>query len=109
MDTRRTPDIEIVKCAERILYREKWQVCEERAAERLAHTTSLAWTRLFPNSPVIRVVAVNGVVVGRVRRHCGRWIATGVGQRGPVADCNAFGAALGALATEASRVVAVDF
>lgn len=100
MDTRRTPDIEVIKDAERVLYREKWRIHEERAAQQLAHTSSLAWTRLFPDSPVIQVVAINGAVIGQVRRQRTRWIATGVGQRGPVADCGTFRAAVEALATE---------
>lgn len=98
MDTRYP--LEVVREAERVLYREKWRVYEERAATRLAHTSSLAWTRLFPESSVIRVVAVNGVVVGRVRRNGNRWLATGVGLRGPVANCEAFRTAVGALTSE---------
>jgi len=101
MDTRNTPDIEVVKDAERIVYREKWRICEERAAQRLAQSPSLTWTRLFPDSPVIYVVAVDGVVVGQVRRNSSRWIATGTGQRGPVADCGTLHAAILALVTEA--------
>lgn len=101
MDTRSTPDIEVVKDAERTLHREKWRVCEERAAARLAQTSAVRWTRLFPESAVIQVVAVDGVVVGRVRRNGSRWIATGTGQRGPVADCGTFHAAVVALACEA--------
>jgi hypothetical protein len=103
MDTRNPPDVEVVKDAERILYREKWRVCEERAAQRLAQTSSLKWTRLFPDSPVIQVVAVDGVVVGRVRRNGSRWIATGTGQLGPVADCGTFCVAILALASEAEQ------
>ena len=106
MDTRRSPDIEVIKDAERIVYREKWRICEERAAERLAGTSSLKWTRLFPESQVIQVVAIDGVVVGRIRRNGRRWIATGNLQRGPVADCDTFRAALLALACEAQRVTA---
>jgi hypothetical protein len=101
MDTCNTPDIEVVKDAERVLYREKWRICEERAAQRLAQTSSLKWTRLFPSSPVIHVVAVDGIVVGQVRRTGSRWIATGTGQRGPVADRGTLHAAILALATEA--------
>lgn len=101
MDTRNSPDIEAVKDAERIVYREKWRICEERAAERLASTSSLKWTRLFPDSPVIEVVAVDGVVVGTVRHNGRRWIAMGTGRRGPVADCDTFRAAILALACEA--------
>lgn len=100
MDTRNSPDVEVVRDAERILYREKWRVCEERAAQQLAQTSSLKWTRLFPDSPVIQVVAIDGVVVGRVRRNGSRWIATGTGQRGLVADCSTFRAAVLALAAE---------
>lgn len=92
----------MVRFAERVLYREKWRVYEERAAQRLAQTSSLAWTRLFPESSVIRVVAVDGVVVGRIRRHGNRWVASGLEQRGPVADCAAFRAAVGVLASEAT-------
>jgi hypothetical protein len=100
MDTRNSPDVEAVKDAERILYREKWRVCEEHAALRLAQTPSLSWTRLFPDSPVIHVVAVDGVMVGRVRRHRSRWIASRSGQRGAVADCDTLYAAIEALASE---------
>lgn len=101
MDTRNTPDIEVVKDAERILYREKWRICEELAAQRLENASSVAFTRLFPDSPVIQVVAVDGVVVGEVRRNGSRWIATGTGRRGPVADCSTLHAAIVALVSEA--------
>ena len=103
MGTCQPPDVEVIKDAERIVYREKWRIHEERAAGQLAGTTSLRWTRLFPETPVIRVVAIDGVVVGQVRRNGGRWIATGVGQRGPVTDCDTFRAAVLALACEAQR------
>jgi hypothetical protein len=103
MDTRNPPDIEVVRDAERILDREKWRVYEERAAQRLAETSSLAWTRLFPDSPVIHVVAVNGVVVGRVRRQGSRWIATEIGQRAPTADCGALRAAVGTMTSKTHR------
>jgi hypothetical protein len=98
MDTRKSPYLEVIRDAERIVYREKWRICEERAAEQLADTSSLRWTRLFLESPVIQVVAIDGVVVGRIRHNGGRWIATGTGQRAPVADCDTFRAALLALA-----------
>ena len=101
MDTRNTPDVEVVKAAERIVFREKWRICEERAAQRLADTSSLKWVRLFPDSAVIQVVAIDGVVVGQLRCNGGRWIATGIGHRGPVADCDTFRAAVLALACEA--------
>lgn len=98
-----SPDVEVVKDAERIVYREKWRICEERAAGRLATTSSLRWTRLFPESDVIQVVAVDGEVVGYVRHDGRRWVATGAGRRGPVADCDTFRAALLALACAATN------
>lgn len=100
MDTRNAPDVEVVRVAERVLYREKWRVYEERAAQRLAQRSSLAWTRLFPESSIIRIVAIDGVVVGRVRRNGSRWVATGIGRRGPAADCGAFRTAIEALTSE---------
>jgi hypothetical protein len=103
VDTRRSPGVEVIKDAERIFYREKWRICEERAAEQLAGTRSLKWIRLFPESTVIWVVALDGVVIGQLRRSAGRWIATGIGKHGPVADCGTFRAALRALACEAWR------
>jgi hypothetical protein len=91
MDTRRSPDIDVIKDAERIVYQAKWRICEERAAEQLAATSSLKWTRLFPESPAIQVVAIDGVVVGCIRHNGGRWIATGTRQRGrsPIATPSA--------------------
>jgi hypothetical protein len=100
MDTRKSTDLEVINDAERIVYREKWRICEQRAAEQLAGTSSLRWTRLFPESAVIRVVALDGVVVGRIRRNADRWIAIGTEQRGVVADCGTFRAAVLALACE---------
>jgi hypothetical protein len=101
MEISDSPQIEVVKDAERIIYREKWRIYEERAAGRLAGTMSLRWTRLFPESDVIQIVAIDGAVVGHIRRRGPRWCATGTGQRGPVADCGTFRAALLALACEA--------
>ena len=103
MEIRNSPDIDVIKNAERIVYQEKWRICEEPAAAQLATTSLVRWTRLFPESAVIRVVAMGGMVIGRVRRHATRWIATGVGQRGQVADCGTFRAALLALVCEAQR------
>jgi hypothetical protein len=102
MNTRHQPDIEAIKDAERIVYREKWRICEDRAASRLAGTSSLKWTRLFPDSTVIQVVAVDGVVVGTIRRNGRRWIAMGTGQGAPLADCDTFRDALVTLACEAT-------
>jgi hypothetical protein len=91
----------VIEHAERIVCREKWRICEERAAERLAPTSSLKWTRLFPESPAIQVVAIDGVVIGHVWHNGRRWIATPNELPGPVADCDTFQAALLALACEA--------
>lgn len=96
-------DLHVVKEAERILYRAKWAFYEELATEKLSGTLSLQWTRLFPQSPVIQIVAVDGEVVGRIRQQGDRWLASGRPGRGPVADCETFGAALIALACEANR------
>ena len=101
MDTQ--DDLAVLKNAERIVYREKWRICEERAAAHLADTSSLRWTRLFLESAVIRVVAFDGVVIGRIRRNAGRWIATGAGRRGLVADCGTFRAAVLALVCDAQN------
>jgi len=97
MESRNSPDIDVIKSAERIVYQEKWRICEERAAAQLATTSSVRWARLFPESTVIRVVAIEGVVIGQVRRHRGRWIATGAGRRGQVTDCGTFQTAVWAL------------
>jgi hypothetical protein len=75
------PDIDVIKDAERIVYRAKWRIYEERAAERLADTSGLRWTRLFPESPLILVVAIDGMVIGRVWHNGRRWIATKQGSR----------------------------
>jgi len=101
MDTRKSPDSDVIRDAQRIVCREKWRISEERAAEQLASTTSLRWTRLFPESPVIQIVAIDGIVVGRIRHNGRRWIATGNGHRGPIADCDTFRAAILALACDA--------
>lgn len=103
MDIREPAHAEVIRDAERVVLREKWRVCQERAAARLADTSSLCWTRLFPESSVIQVVAVDGEVIGHVRRNFGRWIATGVAGRGRVADCDSFRAAVLALVCAGTR------
>jgi hypothetical protein len=107
MASRNSPDVDVIKSAERIVYQEKWRICEERAAAHLATTSSLRWTRLFPESAVIRVVAIEGVVIGQVRRHRGRWVATGAGRRGQVGDCDTFQTAVWALVCSAALRSAV--
>ena len=66
MDTRNSPDVEVVKDAERILLPR--EMAGMRGTRRVATGTNALTqlTRLFPDSPVIHVVAVDGVVVGRV-------------------------------------------
>jgi hypothetical protein len=97
----KSPNIDVINDAERIVYRAKWRICEERAAEQSADTSGLRWTRLFPESPAIQVVAVDGMVIGCVWHNGRQWIATESGQQGPVAECDTFCAALLALACEA--------
>jgi hypothetical protein len=95
--------VEAVCEAQRILYREKWRICEHNAARALAGSSGLRWTRLFPESAIIRIVALDGVVIGRVRYDGRRWIAIGDRSRGPVADCGGFCEAVLALVCEATR------
>ena len=89
---------DVVAAAERVIYRESWQVHEEEAATRLASTRGVCWTRLFPLSPVLLVVAVDGQVVGRVRREGKRWHAVVPGAAKPVATRRTRRAAVVALA-----------
>jgi hypothetical protein len=77
---------DVVRAAERIVYAEKWRVYEEQAAARLRGTRSVRWTPLFTNSPVIVVVAVDGAVVGRVRRSGTRWVVVPSCCAGPIAS-----------------------
>jgi hypothetical protein len=97
----KSPDIGIIKDAERIVCRAKWRICEERAAEQLADTSGLRWTRMFQESPVIQVVAIDGMVIGCVWNNGRQWIATETGLQSSVAECDTFRAALLALACEA--------
>ncbi|MET8631731.1 hypothetical protein [Streptomyces sp. NPDC004680] len=61
----------------------KWHICEEQALRRLSRTSSLACTPLFPGHAVIQVVACEGRLLGRARRHqdgrSTRWVAVPVG------------------------------
>jgi hypothetical protein len=77
---------DVVRTAERIVYVEKWRWYEEQAAARLRGTRSVRWTRLFPSSPVIVVVAVDGAVIGRVRRSGTRWMVVPSGCARPIAS-----------------------
>lgn len=93
----------VIARAERIVYLEKWRVCEQRATQRLWSTRGVAWTPLFDHSPVIRIVAIDGIVIGRIRFHDHRWIAVGKHGDGPVLVRRRFSSALRALAHAARR------
>jgi hypothetical protein len=80
----------LIRSAERIIYWQKWRICQERAAAHLAGTTSLHWTPLFPDSTVIQVVAMDGLVMGQVRQDGHRRVATSVGRRPHVAGYDTF-------------------
>jgi hypothetical protein len=41
MESRNSPDVDVIKSAERIVYQEKWRICGERAAAQLATTSSV--------------------------------------------------------------------
>lgn len=76
---------DVVRAAESIVYAERWRAYDEQAAGRLSGTRSVRWTRLFPNSSVIVVVAVDGVVIGRVRRSGKYWLVVLPDHARPVA------------------------
>ncbi|MFJ7280577.1 hypothetical protein [Kitasatospora sp. NPDC098663] len=88
-----------------ILINAKWKLCQEQALARLAHQRGLACTPLFPEHPVIQVVAFDGRLLGRVRLHRdGRktsWIATRPPLAHQVGAHRSLGAAARALAQAA--------
>ncbi|HUB56551.1 MAG TPA: hypothetical protein VMB04_15480 [Mycobacterium sp.] len=104
MESRNAPDVAVITSAVRIVYQEKWQICAQRAAAHLATASSVRWSRLFPDSAVIRVVAIDGVVNGQVRGHRG---LEGPGRRGQVAGCGAFQTDVWALACSGASRSAV--
>ncbi|WP_236576570.1 hypothetical protein [Streptomyces sp. HF10] len=69
----------VLRAARLVVVNAKWHLCEEQALGRLAAVRGLACTPLFPGHPVIQVVAYDGRLLGRVRRHDdgrrARWIA----------------------------------
>ena len=73
----------VLREAERIVIVEKWRAMAEQAAERLSRTSGLRTTRLFPETKVIQVVALDGQVIGRVRRYQRRWVAVNADRCGP--------------------------
>lgn len=56
----------IVITAQAVVYAEKWRLCEQAAADRLARCVGLAWTSLLPRSSAFHLVAFDGQVLGRV-------------------------------------------
>lgn len=56
-----------VQEAERLIYREKMRILEEQALAALAGCPGLAKARLWQPSPVIQIVALDGVHLGRIR------------------------------------------
>lgn len=75
------PATEVVREAERTIYRAKWRVMEEGALRLLAGTHGLAYLPVFPGHEVVQVVTYNGRHVGHIRRESApgpydRWVAT---------------------------------
>jgi hypothetical protein len=66
---------DVVREAQRTLVVAKWRILDELAAARLAGTHGLRVARLFPESRAIVVVAVDGQVIGQVRRRGHGWAA----------------------------------
>lgn len=68
-----------VRTAQLTVINAKWHICEEQAVERLTRIRGLACTPLFPGHAIIQVVACDGRLLGRVRRHhdgrSARWVA----------------------------------
>ncbi|MFF9314068.1 hypothetical protein ACF1BS_24565 [Streptomyces sp. NPDC014748] len=68
-----------VSAAQLTVVNAKWHICEEQALHRLAGVSGLACTPLFPGHTVIQVVACDGRLLGRIRRHregrTVRWVA----------------------------------
>jgi hypothetical protein len=58
-----------VRTAQLTVINAKWHICEEQAVERLRQVPGLACTPLFPGHAVIQVVACDGRLLGRARRH----------------------------------------
>lgn len=58
----------------------KWHICQEQALDRLSSCTGLACAPLFPDHPLIQIVACDGRLLGRARLHRTgshvRWVAT---------------------------------
>jgi hypothetical protein len=93
---------DVVRAAESIVYAEKWRIYDEQAGARLSGTRSVRCTRLFPNSPVIVVVAVDGLVIGRVRRSGKHWLVVLPDHARPIATRRTRRGAIAELARRAN-------
>jgi hypothetical protein len=83
----------------------KWHLCQDEALARLATCPGLACAPLFPEHPVIQVVACGGLFLGRARLHrtgtTPRWIATAAPTTRPVGTYDTLSEAARALARAA--------
>ncbi|MEU6606518.1 hypothetical protein ABZ922_15860 [Streptomyces shenzhenensis] len=94
-----------LRAAQLTIVNAKWDVCEEQALQRLTHVPGLARTPLFPGHPVIQVVACDGQLLGRVRRHhdgrTARWVAVPARTGHEIDACRTLHGAVRALARHA--------
>ncbi|MEU6172262.1 hypothetical protein ABZ832_10045 [Streptantibioticus parmotrematis] len=95
----------VVHEAQLTLINAKWHLCQDRALIRLRARSGLACAPLFPEHPVIQVVAYDGVLLGRARLHregtTARWIATGAPTAHAIGSYRTLRAAARALARAA--------
>ncbi|MFE2373828.1 hypothetical protein [Streptomyces sp. NPDC059398] len=90
-----------VRVAQSVTINAKWRLCEEEALRRLATCPGLACAPLFPEHPVIQVIAVEGRLLGRARLSrtgkATRWIATAADTGQQVGVCHTLRGAARAL------------
>ena len=60
--------LEVIRQAERIVWRASWHLQEDRVLEQLANTPGLACAWLEPRSDAIQLVTYDGEHLGHVRR-----------------------------------------
>ncbi|MFE3946793.1 hypothetical protein ACFXPV_33800 [Streptomyces sp. NPDC059118] len=98
---------EAIREANRTVINAKWHWCEEQALITLATRSGLACAPLFPDHPVIQVVAYDGRLLGRVRRHTAdgvtRWVAVSAATAREFRPRRSLRAAARALAREAGK------
>jgi len=80
--------IDVIREAERTVYRAQWRIWEEVALGHLAGTLGLARAPLVPGSDVIQLVTWDGEHLGHVRRDGQRpsgecWVAVAVREARP--------------------------